>query len=167
VLENTCYYTFSTVCQVLAGAFGFLVAVVLYRIQGIEHLIHENTHLANGWGIDLRGDFHDARKMRDWPAVARILRGIENPPNPQNRKSLDEAKEKFLALVDRLQAVKAELRYSLRLTGFTIAGSLALLPLTPLIACCNVLAGILMTVAVGAAGYCLLGYYKLAEGAAE
>ena len=33
---NTYYYAFSTIAQTLAGAFGFLVAVALFRIQNIE-----------------------------------------------------------------------------------------------------------------------------------
>src|SRR5579863_9735817 len=35
------FYTYSTIAQTLAGAFGFLVAVVLYLIQGI------NVHISN------------------------------------------------------------------------------------------------------------------------
>src|SRR6266540_2082231 len=35
------FYTYSTIAQTLAGAFGFLVAVVLYLLQGI------NTHISN------------------------------------------------------------------------------------------------------------------------
>jgi hypothetical protein len=30
-MDTACSYTFSTGCQMLAGAFGFLVAIVLYR----------------------------------------------------------------------------------------------------------------------------------------
>ena len=30
------FYTYSTIAQTLAGAFGFLVAVILYLIQGIN-----------------------------------------------------------------------------------------------------------------------------------
>ena len=33
---NGFYYTLSTISQTLAGAFGFLVAVVLYRMQSIK-----------------------------------------------------------------------------------------------------------------------------------
>jgi len=38
-MENACYYTFSTVCQMLAGAFGFLLAAVLFRVQSLEIVI--------------------------------------------------------------------------------------------------------------------------------
>jgi hypothetical protein len=34
-MHVACYYTLSTISQTLAGAFGFLLAVVLYRIQAI------------------------------------------------------------------------------------------------------------------------------------
>jgi hypothetical protein len=35
------FYTYSTIAQTLAGAFGFLVAVILYMLQGI------NAHISN------------------------------------------------------------------------------------------------------------------------
>ena len=38
---NVYFYTYSTIAQTLAGAFGFLVAVVLYLIQGI------NSHISD------------------------------------------------------------------------------------------------------------------------
>ncbi len=34
--ETALYYTFSTIAQTLAGAFGILGAFVLYRLQGIK-----------------------------------------------------------------------------------------------------------------------------------
>jgi hypothetical protein len=34
--ENTLYYAFSTVAQVLASAFGIMAAVVLFRISGAD-----------------------------------------------------------------------------------------------------------------------------------
>jgi hypothetical protein len=169
-MDSACYYTFSTVCQMLAGAFGFLVAVVLYRIQGMDHMLFENIDWAFGWGIDIGNEYQTARKARDWPCIARMLRKTENPPqahDPQTIKVLGEGKDRFLALADKLQSVKAGLRFSLRLTGVTIGSSLALLPLTPVIAHYCVVAGILLAVDVAAAFYCLYGYYKLAEGAAE
>jgi hypothetical protein len=34
--SNGFYYTLSTIAQTLAGAFAFLVAVVLYRLEAIK-----------------------------------------------------------------------------------------------------------------------------------
>ena len=34
-MEAACSYTLSTIAQTLAGAFGFLVAVVLFRLQAL------------------------------------------------------------------------------------------------------------------------------------
>jgi hypothetical protein len=170
MMDSACYYTFSTVCQMLAGAFGFLVAVVLYRIQGIDHMLYENLDWTVGWGLESRGEYHAAKKEHDWGSIARMLREIEAPPgptNPQSRNILEGCKNKFLALHGKLQFIKDRLRSSLTLTGLTIAGSLALLPLTPLIARSNLAASILMAVDVAIAGVCLYKYFKLAEGAAE
>ena len=43
---NVFYYTYSTLAQALAGAFGFLAAVVVYRMQALNgHLQTIATHL--------------------------------------------------------------------------------------------------------------------------
>ena len=164
-LDSACYYTFSTVCQTLAGAFGFLVAIALYRVQGIDQMLYNNClSWTAGWGL-LEVD--SLRLARDWPRIAEMLRKIENPPQPGIRAPLDISKAKFLSLVGQLQAVKDDLRHSLELTGLTIGVSLVMIPLTPLIACYRVPAGILMLADVAMAAWCIHGYYELAKGAAE
>jgi hypothetical protein len=57
-MSNVCFYTFSTVCQTLAGAFGFLVAVALYRLKEIpdqlKSLLHE-AEVGRGLGTNVVG----------------------------------------------------------------------------------------------------------------
>lgn len=48
---NDFYYTLSTISQTLAGAFGFLVAVVLYRMQSIKDSLPTGAWGQTGaWG---------------------------------------------------------------------------------------------------------------------
>lgn len=44
-MENTLYYTFSTIAQTLAGAVAFLGAFVLFRLQAISHLLQSSAEL--------------------------------------------------------------------------------------------------------------------------
>jgi hypothetical protein len=39
--RNVFYYSYSTIAQTLAGAFGFLAAVVLYRLQALNGQLHD------------------------------------------------------------------------------------------------------------------------------
>lgn len=40
-MENTLYYTFSTIAQALAGAVALLGAFVLYKVQSIDRELHD------------------------------------------------------------------------------------------------------------------------------
>jgi hypothetical protein len=42
-MQTACYYTLSTISQTLAGAFGFLLAVVLYRLQSSSDALPGKT----------------------------------------------------------------------------------------------------------------------------
>src|ERR1700744_1205333 len=41
--SNLFYYSYSTIAQTLAGAFGFLAAVVLYRLQALSNQIQTSA----------------------------------------------------------------------------------------------------------------------------
>jgi hypothetical protein len=41
VIDNTLYYTFSTIAQTLAAAFGVLTAIVVVRLPAIENTVEE------------------------------------------------------------------------------------------------------------------------------
>jgi hypothetical protein len=53
---NTLYYTYSTICQMLAGAFGFLIAAFTYQMKNIESDMEGKAKKAGEhrqWGNDL------------------------------------------------------------------------------------------------------------------
>ena len=52
-MENTLYYTFSTIAQSLAGALALLGAFVLYRVQNIDRDLQDSMNLiADSWYED-------------------------------------------------------------------------------------------------------------------
>lgn len=51
-MENTLYYTFSTIAQALAGAVAFLGAFVLFRLQSIAHQLRGSADLLSESWLD-------------------------------------------------------------------------------------------------------------------
>ena len=78
--SNDFYYTLSTISQTLAGAFAFLVAVVLYRMQAIKGalpMLEEKASEAHSVHIRTTSSSdkiqEQARKARDvirFPAIS-------------------------------------------------------------------------------------------------
>src|SRR6516164_9894641 len=75
------FYTYSTIAQTLAGAFGFLVAVVLYLIQGIH------THIQTCAATVVANSLADRNRLRQlqsggkWDEMIRLHAeaGQQNP----------------------------------------------------------------------------------------
>ena len=69
------YYTYSTVAQTLAGAFGFLVAVVLYQMQNLRKTIEDEfkkPEISVDWDVG-SNEWDQARLEKDWSPLANIL----------------------------------------------------------------------------------------------
>ena len=75
---------------------------------------------------------------------------------------MTESGKQIRLLTNSIESIKKRLRCSLHATGLTISASLAMLMMTPLIARCSFLAGILLLADVVVAICCLLTYYGLA-----
>ncbi len=111
-MDTAIYYGLSTVAQVLASAFGFLVAVTLYRMDSI------------------------AESIRIWSGFLReaLKRWERSGPDAQ-----EQVRDHYMAMLESqegesesLKAVKARLLYSMRWTAGTITACLVLMPITPL-----------------------------------
>ncbi len=111
-MDTAIYYGLSTVAQVLASAFGFLVAVTLYRMDSIREEMGEITEVLR-------------KIMGEWEQ-----RGPD--AQEQARKTYMEVMESRDSEDENLKAVKARLRYSMRWTAGTITACLVLMPITPL-----------------------------------
>jgi hypothetical protein len=162
---NVYFYTYSTIAQTLAGAFGFLVAVILYLIQGIS------THIGNCAAALVANSPADRNRLRQlqssgrWDEMIHVHAeaGQQNPAltNETNRFT-DEQFQEMRREVLRLAIVRRELGRSMYMTGLVILASIVGMPLTAFFFDPrDPVAVSLLTVTIVAAMFCIRGYLKL------
>lgn len=169
-MDTACYYLFSTISQTLAGAFGFLVAVVLYQIQAITGSLGHKLNL-----VTQHRTFEDPRAFNvaqdggDWDGIAKCLARSSLPANwdATTRHAHEAHKVDTIRLIEKLSYIKRSLRLSLRFTGITIGLCLMLLILTPKISGTDWLAQLSMGIAFVGALVCLLTYFRLVSDVAR
>ena len=165
VISSAYFYTYSTIAQTLAGAFGFLVAVVLYLIQGI------NSHIGNCAAALVANSPADRNRLRQlqsggrWDDMIRLHAeaGQQNPvlTDDMNRYT-DEQFQDMRREVARLGTVRRELSRSMFMTGLVILASIVSMPLTAFFFHPkDPVAVSLLTVTIVAAMFCIRGYLRL------
>ncbi len=161
-MEIACYYTLSTISQTLAGSFGFLLAVVLYRMQAIGHGLPGKTSAfdeISPLSIQ-RNPFNELRRRGDWAGYIDLAtRKLDEIKSVEDREKAVSLLREIKADVNTLGAIKSSLEWSLRWTGGTIIASLILLPLTPLFE--PGLAWVVLVALVSAAVYSITTYVPL------
>jgi hypothetical protein len=71
---NAFYYTLSTICQTLGGAFGFLVAIALYQMQRLGQVIRNELNAGKWYRPRIDQDsWENASVLEDWDACIRLL----------------------------------------------------------------------------------------------
>lgn len=80
-LSNACYYTFSTISQTLAGAFGILVAVTLYRMEAVNSLLRSGVRKIDRYFRDMPSPraMETAIDESDFAKIADALKGFVPP----------------------------------------------------------------------------------------
>jgi len=162
------YYTYSTIAQTLAGAFGFLIAAVLYqrqalssRLSSVAELLESKPDLASIEKDRLR----NLKIREEWVEYLRIARELRFGPRGtrSGETEIEELFERFQEDVDKLSSISKRFQWSLVFTGVTITACFILMPLTNKSVIGNpYLAGffLIVTVAVAIANlwtyYCLL-----------
>jgi hypothetical protein len=129
------YYTYSTIAQTLAGAFGFLVAVVLYLIQSITNsLPHKAKNL--GHHFHQGGQIDEPIRQGRWLKVLAVCQECGFAPQAPTvvRKDGESLLAEFRSDIETLEEVSKGLKKSLYPTGGTIIACLTIMPLTPLLA---------------------------------
>jgi hypothetical protein len=159
------FYTYSTIAQTLAGAFGFLVAVVLYLIQGI------NRHISNCAATLVANSPADRNRLRQlhdgsrWDEMIRLHAeaGQQNPAlTSETNLFTDEQFQEMRREVLRLANVRRELARSMYMTGIVILVSIAGMPLTAFFFVpTDATAVLLLTVTIVASMFCIRAYLKL------
>jgi hypothetical protein len=161
-MQTACYYTLSTISQTLAGAFGFLLAVVMYRLQAISNGLPGKTgafdeiHPLAGQ----RMPFIELRRRANWAGYIDLAtRKLDEIKGVEDREKAVALLLEIRAGVDTAGAIKSSLEWSLRWTAGTIIACLILLPLTPLFE--PGLAWVLMAATVSASVYSITTYFPL------
>jgi hypothetical protein len=159
------FYTYSTIAQTLAGAFGFLVAVVLYLIQGIHRHI---SNCAATLAANSPADRNRLRQLLDggrWDEMIRLHAesGQQNPAlTAETNLFTDQQFQEMRREVLRLTSVRRELSRSMYMTGLVILASIVAMPLTAFFfAPTDAAAVLLLTVTIVAAMFCIRAYLKL------
>lgn len=157
--------TYSTLASTLAGAFGFLVAVVLYVMQGI------NAHISNCAAALVAGSPADRHRLQQlqssgkWDEIISLHAhaGQQNPDMPKDEnRMMDEQFQEMRRAMARLVTLKRELSQAMYTTGFVIMASIINMPLTVfLLGPTSPIAATMLTLSIIAAMFCIRGYFRL------
>jgi hypothetical protein len=157
--------TYSTLASTLAGAFGFLVAIVLYVMQGI------NTHIGNcaeSLVLGSPADRHRLQQLRSsgkWDEIIQLHAhaGQQSPDlaADENRR-MDEQFQEMRRAMARLVALRRELSQAMYMTGFVILASIINMPLTAFfLEPRDPLAVTMLTLTIVCAMFSIRGYFRL------
>jgi hypothetical protein len=138
VNENAWFYTLSTICQTLAGGFGFLVAILLYQMQGIRSQLESGLPEARRYRVFPPGDPGESQLtaaliLNDWDEITKILGRSVMPPGvpPQLESDATLHLVMFVFNASRLGTIKSKVRQSAILTFCAVIVSLVQLPFAP------------------------------------
>jgi hypothetical protein len=161
------FYTYSTIAQTLAGAFGFLVAVILYMLQGI------NAHISNCATTLVANSPADRNRLRRlhssgrWDEMIRlhVESGERNPElTLEMNKNMAEQFYEMQHESVRLSRVRKDLSVAMYMTGVVILAAIVGMPLTAFfLAATSIAAMLLLTITCTAAMFCIRAYLKLME----
>jgi len=129
------YYTYSTIAQTLAGVFGFVIAVVIYRTQAISSRLSRIAELLES-KHDLRPiekeRLRDLRIRGQWAQFRKTAcqLGFGTRGNRSGETEIEELFERFQDDLDNLSSINKWFQWSLGLTGVAIMACFILMPLT-------------------------------------
>lgn len=157
--------TYSTLASTLAGAFGFLVAVVLYVMQGI------NAHIGNCAAALVASSPADRNRLQQlqssgqWDEIVRLHAhaGQQNPAvSAEVNRMMDAQFQEMRRALARLVGLRRELSQAMYMTGFVILASIIGMPLTAFVLTpSDAVAAALLTMTIICAMFCIRGYFRL------
>jgi hypothetical protein len=128
---NAFYYTFSTICQTLSGAFGFLVAITLYEMQRLGTVIRNELFQGRSYRTNPKDNWDDAFLVEDWETCIALIAAEPLPHGGPQAKAYIEADhhaEKGKQFFGQLKRLRNSVGLSASLTFAAILASLLLLP---------------------------------------
>jgi hypothetical protein len=159
------FYTYSTIAQTLAGAFGFLVAAVVFRIQAISARVSDFA------GAVIARSPADPQRLRqirvegNWGELISLHAG-QNQLNPrlsaEENELMDLQFQQIRHGVRLLERIQAALNASMYSTGPVILFAIAAMPMTSFwLEPRSPLAVFMLTLTILAAAFCLWSYFRL------
>ena len=173
--ETTLYYTYSTIAQTLAGAFGILGAFTMYKLQSINNSCQGigDAIIKSYCRTKHLPEVYMSYSNRDWDAFRESIDNYMEKHNDLHKKpefrvcyELDEKtisryRGMLLRLISAQTKIKKQILSSLKFTVITISYSLILLPLSAVVAQNIVVAIFFTLIAVVFSIKCLMGYRLL------
>jgi len=160
-LDNTLYYTFSTIAQTLAGALGLVVALIVIRVGAFNKLLHDHSRDLYRALSDVPSDGGELRSYYyrgDKPAFFKLIYDKYKPSiTPEQMEVLREAKD-MQRRKDALTSATAWALYPSVATIFLCFVALATVHWLKTKPC---YAYIGLSLITGGAVYCLLAYVRL------
>ena len=173
--SKTLYYTYSTIAQTLAGAFGILGAFVLFRLQSInrscENHVDNMSVVAQFFPNNKASILHQLREKKDWKSYAiEFMSAFSEYEKTQREektskpKNLPRYKEYHSLLIKDIRtktSLKRDLKITLKLTALAIILSLILLAVVPHLADNSFFFYIPLILSVGLSAGCVFLYARL------
>lgn len=160
-MENTLYYTFSTISQSLAGAIAFLGAFVLFRLQAISHLLSSSSELlARVWMGD--PEIQRAVAAREYPIALNRAEHLAKQPVPSGWGLIHQAAlEGMQQSLTQRASILRSLRRALALTSLVMTGAVAALASVSVLASPDSLAYGILAAGVAAFGASIVAIVRL------
>jgi hypothetical protein len=165
-MENSIYYTFSTIAQALGGAFALLSAFILYRFQSLnDSMLNASVGLKSIWNDPADAESYEIlRRLSVWPQLNKAI-----DAQVAKRSAADPRYPPFevIAAVTRLHAGESLHRFltqvfwvSVILTFLVMSGSVAVIPYAHEISASRTLGSIHLLNIAGIVGFalCMLSY---------
>ena len=160
-LDNTLYYTFSTIAQTLAGALGLVVALIVIGVGAFNTLLHVHARELYRALSEVPSDGSELRSYHyrgDKPAFFKLI-GDKYKPSlaPEQMEVLREAKD----MQRRKDALTSATLWALYPSVATIFLCFVALPTVHCLKTKPYCAYITLSVISGGAVYCLWAYVRL------
>ena len=154
------YYTYSTIAQTLAGAFAFLVAVVLYQLQTLANRMESTGQSL----VSLYPGDTDVIGRRischDWEEAIPFFEKGDFSGRGDDLRSFVDTQVRFLKDgVAKTTAIQAQIRRSMLATGIVVVCCFGLISLTAFLP--TVVRWALLVLTLAGAAYCLWTYWRL------
>lgn len=165
-MENSFFYTFSTIAQTLAGAIALLAAFVLYRLQSLNVEIESIGERLAEWVEQIKpqtpeqGINESARRLHGRGLYAELLALANQITVPANHYKAELEREKLPQLLKGKSSLVRHFVLSLALTIGLVTVCVLILTVTPRLAVSSCAGGVLAGAAIWFIG-CMLSYFWL------